>query len=105
MSDIQRYRINPMIWKDGKGWVSPHRDKPTVIAQEQQHKKGGWCKWREVEKMRKQLEEIDYALELALDGYKSNLEGSKVMSIDPTERLLKDVRKLKEATARIIRAT
>lgn len=56
MSNIQRYRINPVVWKNGVGWVKKSiHDKPSVIAQEQAHKRGGWVKYTDVKALEKKL--------------------------------------------------
>ncbi len=70
MSEIQRHRINPVAWEDGKGWVRQSiHSKPKVHAIEQPHKKGGWCKWEDVKDLERRLEEArysatDYAMKL-----------------------------------------
>ena len=63
MSKIQRYRINPVAWEDGKGWVRQSiHSKPKVHAIEQPHKKGGWCKWEDVKDLEAQLAEAREAI-------------------------------------------
>lgn len=91
MSDIQRYRINPMAWKDGKGFVPAHRDRPLVIAQEQRHKKGGWCKWDDVKKLQAQVDE----LEKLLDDFDGSVRHMITAAPQLNEILKRNMRRMK----------
>ena len=63
MSEINRYRINPVKFINGKGWVKVTNNS-RVGAIDQLHKKGGWCKWSDV---KTQLAEKDAEIKEAMD--------------------------------------
>ena len=61
MSEIQRHRINPVAWEDGKGWARQLiHSKPKVHAIEQPHKKGEcseFCSECKIDDLERQLAE------------------------------------------------
>ena len=91
MSEIQRYRVNPMMWVDRKGWKKTSvNDKPFIHAIEQKHKKGGWCKWSDAQKLEKQLKTSRQS--------ESDLEDMLVALREEHEEEMKEARKLIKQT-------
>ena len=52
---MKRYQFRSLSWENGKGWV-PNIGTRHHMAQERLHKRGGWCKWKDVKPL---IEKLD----------------------------------------------
>ncbi len=57
---INRYRMNMMEHVNGRGWVKIPIDRQNSYhINIREHKRGGWCRWKDVQVLLDRIEELE----------------------------------------------